>query len=87
MHANAQIFTKRLKKGVWDLKAIVDSGGMPSSHSALCTVRMHSNLHCEGRHMLAIGVQKRCFDACACWGPCLVPAARDHTHAQLCPTQ
>lgn len=33
-----QIFTKRLKKGVWDLRAIVDSGGMPSSHSALCAV-------------------------------------------------
>ncbi|KAI8470280.1 MAG: divergent PAP2 family-domain-containing protein [Monoraphidium minutum] len=31
-----KIFTKRLKKGVWDLRAIVDSGGMPSSHSALC---------------------------------------------------
>jgi acid phosphatase family membrane protein YuiD len=33
-----QIFTKYLKKGVWDLRAIVDSGGMPSSHSALCAV-------------------------------------------------
>ena len=33
-----QIFTKRLKKGVWDIRAIVDSGGMPSSHSALCAV-------------------------------------------------
>ncbi|KIY99788.1 hypothetical protein MNEG_8171 [Monoraphidium neglectum] len=31
-----KIFTKRLKKGVWDVRAIVDSGGMPSSHSALC---------------------------------------------------
>lgn len=31
-----KIFTKRLKKGVWDIRAIVDSGGMPSSHSALC---------------------------------------------------
>ena len=34
-----QIFTKRWRKGVWDLKAVVDSGGMPSSHSALCSVR------------------------------------------------
>ena len=33
-----QIFTKRWRKGVWDLKALVDSGGMPSSHSALCSV-------------------------------------------------
>ena len=33
-----QIFTKKLKQGVWDIRAIVDSGGMPSSHSALCTV-------------------------------------------------
>jgi Divergent PAP2 family len=31
-----QIFTKRYKKGVWDLRAFVDSGGMPSSHSSLC---------------------------------------------------
>lgn len=31
-----KIFTKRIKKGVWDIRAIVDSGGMPSSHSALC---------------------------------------------------
>ena len=30
-----QVFTKRAKKGVWDLSALVDSGGMPSSHSAL----------------------------------------------------
>jgi acid phosphatase family membrane protein YuiD len=34
-----QIFTKKMKQGIWDLRAIVDSGGMPSSHSALCTVR------------------------------------------------
>lgn len=33
-----QIFTRRIKKGVWDIRAIVDSGGMPSSHSALCAV-------------------------------------------------
>ncbi|BDA43978.1 Uncharacterized membrane protein YuiD [Coccomyxa sp. Obi] len=33
----AKIFTRRLKQGVWDIRAIVDSGGMPSSHSALCT--------------------------------------------------
>eukprot|EP00879_Flechtneria_rotunda_P001085 GHRR01001226.1.p1 GENE.GHRR01001226.1~~GHRR01001226.1.p1 ORF type:complete len:291 (+),score=85.33 GHRR01001226.1:253-1125(+) len=31
-----KIFTKRIKKGMWDIRAIVDSGGMPSSHSALC---------------------------------------------------
>lgn len=31
-----KIFTKRYKKGVWDLRAMVDSGGMPSSHSSLC---------------------------------------------------
>lgn len=34
--AHAQIFTKRYKKGVWDVRAMVDSGGMPSSHSSLC---------------------------------------------------
>lgn len=34
-----QIFTRRIKQGRWDIRAIVDSGGMPSSHSALCTVR------------------------------------------------
>lgn len=31
-----KIFTKRYKFGVWDIKAVFDSGGMPSSHSALC---------------------------------------------------
>ena len=35
---SVQIFTKKYKKGVWDIKAIVDSGGMPSSHSSLCMV-------------------------------------------------
>ncbi len=33
-----QIFTKRIKEGVWDVTAVVDSGGMPSSHSSLCMV-------------------------------------------------
>ncbi|GLI64439.1 hypothetical protein VaNZ11_007709 [Volvox africanus] len=31
-----KIFTKRFKKGVWDLGAVLESGGMPSSHSSLC---------------------------------------------------
>ncbi|PNW75523.1 hypothetical protein CHLRE_12g530100v5 [Chlamydomonas reinhardtii] len=31
-----KIFTKRFKKGVWDLGAMLESGGMPSSHSSLC---------------------------------------------------
>lgn len=31
-----KIFTKRFKKGVWDLGAMMESGGMPSSHSSLC---------------------------------------------------
>lgn len=30
-----KIFTRRARKGVWDVRAMVDSGGMPSSHSAL----------------------------------------------------
>lgn len=38
VHLRVQIFTHRIKKGVWDLKAIVASGGMPSSHSALVAV-------------------------------------------------
>ena len=33
-----QVFTKRYKQGVWDIKAMVDSGGMPSSHSSLTAV-------------------------------------------------
>lgn len=33
-----QIFTYRARKGKWRLKAMVDSGGMPSSHSSLCSV-------------------------------------------------
>lgn len=32
-----KIFTKRYKKGVWDIKAMVEPGGMPSSHSSLCS--------------------------------------------------
>ena len=32
-----KIFTKRYKTGVWDARAFFDSGGMPSSHSALCS--------------------------------------------------
>ncbi|KAI7837733.1 hypothetical protein COHA_008455 [Chlorella ohadii] len=32
-----KIFTKRYKTGVWDLGAFFDSGGMPSSHSSLCS--------------------------------------------------
>ncbi|GIL90624.1 hypothetical protein Vretimale_15758 [Volvox reticuliferus] len=31
-----KIFTKRFKKGVWDVGAMLESGGMPSSHSSLC---------------------------------------------------
>lgn len=50
-----QIFTKRWRKGVWDLKAIVDSGGMPSSHSALCSVRsphsQHACMNCSACHV------------------------------------
>ena len=38
-----QIFTRRYKTGVWDLTAFVDSGGMPSSHSSLCTVRSRAS--------------------------------------------
>lgn len=40
--AAPQIFTKRFKKGVWDITAVVDSGGMPSSHSSLCSVSRQS---------------------------------------------
>jgi len=32
----AKIFTKRYKKGVWDVMAMFEPGGMPSSHSSLC---------------------------------------------------
>lgn len=35
-----KIFTKWYKTGVFTLRAFVDSGGMPSSHSALCSVRL-----------------------------------------------
>ena len=34
-----KIFTKWYKTGVLTLRAFVDSGGMPSSHSSLCSVR------------------------------------------------
>lgn len=32
-----KIFTKWFKTGVFDVRAFVDSGGTPSSHSALCS--------------------------------------------------
>ncbi|CAG9465827.1 unnamed protein product [Pedinophyceae sp. YPF-701] len=32
-----KIFYYKYKRGVWTLKAMVASGGMPSSHSAMCT--------------------------------------------------
>lgn len=32
-----KIFTKAYKTGVWDVRAFFDSGGMPSSHSSLCS--------------------------------------------------
>jgi len=32
-----KIFTYKARKGKWHLKAFLDSGGMPSSHSSLCT--------------------------------------------------
>lgn len=32
-----KIFTKAYKTGVWDVRTMFDSGGMPSSHSALCS--------------------------------------------------
>jgi acid phosphatase family membrane protein YuiD len=44
-----QIFTKAYKKKVWDIKAIVEPGGMPSSHSALCSVSG------PVEHMCAVG--------------------------------
>lgn len=40
-----KIFTKRVKEGVWDLTAVVDSGGMPSSHSALCMAVTTATAH------------------------------------------
>mmetsp|Transcript_22342 Transcript_22342/g.66582 ORF Transcript_22342/g.66582 Transcript_22342/m.66582 type:complete len:345 (-) Transcript_22342:426-1460(-) len=32
-----KIFTERYKKGVWDIRNFVAAGGMPSSHSSLCS--------------------------------------------------
>lgn len=31
-----KIFTRAFKTGRWELRAMIDSGGMPSSHSAFC---------------------------------------------------
>eukprot|EP00877_Chromochloris_zofingiensis_P000793 jgi/Chrzof1/10714/Cz05g09230.t1 len=47
-----KIFTKRYKKGIWDIRAIVDSGGMPSSHSALVAVSSHTQMHPHNRSLL-----------------------------------
>ena len=35
-----KVFTNYYKKGKWDMGMMVASGGMPSSHSALCMVRI-----------------------------------------------
>lgn len=35
----AKVPTYKVKKGRWDLSQLFAAGGMPSSHSALCTVR------------------------------------------------
>lgn len=32
-----KVFTERYKRGYWDLKSLVGPGGMPSSHSSLCS--------------------------------------------------
>ena len=57
-----KIFTKRYKTGVWDPRAFVDSGGMPSSHSALCSsvttaIAMSQGL---GSPLFAVSICFRC---------------------------
>lgn len=61
-----KIFTKRYKRGVWDARAFFESGGMPSSHSALCTstttaIAMQQGL---GSPLFAIAVCFRCAARC-----------------------
>ncbi|MEW5299418.1 MAG: hypothetical protein WDW38_004564 [Sanguina aurantia] len=55
-----KIFTHRYKKGTWDLKAMVASGGMPSSHSSLC---------CSVTTAVALqqGMGSPLFAACVCF--------------------
>lgn len=57
-----KIFTTRYKTGVWDLRALVASGGMPSSHSALCVgvTTAVAIQHGFGSPLFAMGV---CFSA------------------------
>jgi hypothetical protein len=44
----AKVFTYFVKKGVWDITQVVSAGGMPSSHSSLCMVRVSHVLFCAG---------------------------------------
>jgi len=46
---SGKIFTTRYKTGIWDIRALYQSGGMPSSHSSLCSgittaVALHEGL-------------------------------------------
>jgi len=55
-----KIFTRRWKSGVWDVRAMVDSGGMPSSHSAFCAgvTTAIATQHGLGSSLFALGL---CF--------------------------
>lgn len=91
-----QIFTKRLRKGVWDIMALFDSGGMPSSHSSLCMVRRSRKAHhCGGARFLATqgvttavafqyGLSSPLFAVCLCFS-CIVmyDAAGVRRHAGM----
>lgn len=62
-----KIFTKRYKTGVWTARAFFDSGGMPSSHSALCSsvttaIAIQQGL---GSPLFAVAVCFRCAAGCA----------------------
>ena len=62
-----KIFTKRYKTGAWDARAFFDSGGMPSSHSSLCSsvttaIAMQQGL---GSPLFAVAVCFRCAAATA----------------------
>lgn len=55
-----KIVTTRYKKGIWRPAAFLDSGGMPSSHSALCAAVTAA----VARHS---GLGSALFAACLCF--------------------
>ncbi len=79
--STSQIFTKRIKEGVWDVTAVVDSGGMPSSHSALCMARTLALP--PNRHIAVVGHVMGCMEESALHCECAVPIRPEYSPSRI----